>query len=369
MSDLLVRDVKIDEIVPHPNADKLEIVKVGGWQIVSGKDNYIVGDLVVHVPPDALVPLKLAQEWEVDKYLAFGKRSPDLGRVRAARLRGIPSYGFLAPNDTFAALGTDLAAHYAITKYEPPPPPAGLQAGQMARNHPFFHRYTDIQNLRNYPDKLDYAEPLVVTEKLHGTNSRVGWVLTPDPEHVAVPDALEKAVGTHRTQRKTEEPGVYGLPFQLYGEALDKAFKRILVMMAHPDFGKGEQVRSVIFFGEIYGPGVQDLTYGKERAWRVFDISVNGDYLSWPHLKDVCEEFGIPLVPYVHSTFYNFEELCALAQGETALNPGQIKEGIVVRTNVERRWKDGDRDPSPKRMIFKVISDEYLLRKNGTEHH
>jgi len=322
-----------------------------------------VGDLAVHVPPDAMVPRRWADQWAVTQYLSFYKRDPDMGRVRAARLRGTPSYGFLAPNDFQAVLGADLAENYGIVKYEEPEP-VGMQPGQQARNHPFFHTYTDIQNLRNYPDKLDYREPLVVTEKIHGTNSRVGWVWSTD-----VVGAFEKVVGTHRTQRKTEEPGVYGLPFQLYGEALDKAFDRILVMMAHPDFGRGEQVRSVIFFGEIYGPGVQDLTYGKEKAWRVFDIAVNGYYFPWPHLKDVCEEFGIPLVPYVHSTFYNFEELCALAQGETVLNPGQIKEGIVVRPSVERTWGNGDRDPNPKRMIFKVISDEYLLRKNGTEHH
>lgn len=363
MSELLVRVVKIDEIVPHPNAERLEIVKLGGWQIVSGKGNYVVGDLAVHVPPDAMVPRPLAEQWEVDKYLSFAKRDPNMGRVRAARLRGVTSYGFLAPNDAGALLDTDLAAHYGIMKYEPPPEPEGLQAGQMARNHPFFHTYTDIQNLRNYPDKLEYREPLIVTEKLHGTNSRVGWILPLDSS------VYEKAIGTHRTQRKTEDPGVYGLPFQLYGDNLYRAFLRILLMMEHPDVGNGTKVQSVIFFGEIYGPGVQDLTYGKDKAWRVFDIAINGSYLPWPYVKEVCEEFDIPLVPHIQPGFYDFEELCALAQGETVLNPGQIKEGIVVRPYVEKTWGNGDRDPNPKRMIFKIISDDYLLRKGGSEHH
>lgn len=370
MSELLVRVVKIDSIEPHPNADKLEIVKLGGWQIISGKGNYAVGDLAVHVPPDAMVPRTLADQWGVTSYLSF-KQSAEFdsstpggrGRVRAARLRGLPSYGFLAPNDTFAPLDTDLAAHYGITKYEPPPEPEGLRGGQMTRNHPLFHTYTDIQNLRNYPDKLEYREPLIVTEKIHGTNSRVGWFLPTDS------NVYEKAIGTHRTQRKTEDPGVYGLPFQLYGDALYKAFLRILLMMEHPDVGNGTQVMSVIFFGEIYGPGVQDLTYGKEKAWRVFDIAVNGSYLPWPYVKEVCEDFEIPLVPHIQPGFYSFTELCDLAQGETVLNPGQIKEGIVVRPYVEKTWKNGDRDPNPKRMIFKIISDDYLLRKGGSEHH
>jgi RNA ligase (TIGR02306 family) len=364
MSDLLVKVVRINEILSHDNAEKLEIVRFGGWQIVSGKGNYTIGSTALHVPPDAMVPKTLADQWGVSAYLSWRKDTTK-GRVKAIKLRGISSYGFLAPNDTNAEIDTNLAEQLGIEKYEEPIP-VGMQSGQQARNHPFFHTYTDIQNLRNYPDKLDYVEPLVVTEKLHGTNSRIGWVASNTDDGGIV---LEKAVGSHRTQRKLEEPGVYGLPFTLYGEALDKALARILVMMEHPDFGKGEKVQSVIFFGEIFGPGVQDLTYGKEKAWRVFDIAVNGHYFPWPHLKDVCEEFGIPLVPHIHSTFYNFEELCALAQGETVLNPGQIKEGIVVRPCVERTWGNGDRDPNPKRQIFKLISDGYLLRKNGTEHH
>lgn len=361
MSDLLVRVVQIEEVLPHPNADKLEIIKLGGWQIVSGKGNYTAGQTAVHVPPDAMVSKELADQWSVTPYLSW-KKDATKGRVKCVRLRGATSFGFLAPNDTNAELDTNLAEKLGIEKYEEPVP-IGMQAGQIARNHPFFHTYTDIQNLRNYPDKLDYREPLVITEKIHGTNSRVGWVLTLDPEHIAVPDTFEKVVGTHRTQRKLEEPGVYGLPFTLYGEALDQALARILVMMEQPDFGRGEKVQSVIFFGEVFGPGIQDLTYGKEKAWRVFDIAVNGYYFPWPHLKDVCEEFGIPLVPHICPTFYNFEELCALAQGETVLKPGQIKEGIVVRPCVERTWGND------QRMIFKVISDGYMLRKNGTENH
>jgi hypothetical protein len=111
-----------------------------------------------------------------------------------------------------------LAVHYGIEKYEEPVS-IGMQGGQMARNHPFFHTYTDIQNLRNFPDQLAYGEPLILTEKLHGTNSRVGWVgsNTADGKY-----ELEKVVGTHKTQRKTEECGVYGLPFELYGDSLEK---------------------------------------------------------------------------------------------------------------------------------------------------
>lgn len=362
MSELLVRVVKIDEIVPHPNADKLEIVKLGGWQIISGKGNYKAGDLAVHVPPDAMVPLQLAKSWEVDKYLAFGKRSPDVGRVRAARLRGYPSYGFLAPNDTAAPLDADLAAHYGITKYEPPPEPEGLQAGQMARNHPLFHTYTNIENLRNFPDKLNYGEPLVVTEKIHGTNSRIGWVRTQREDGTS---ELELAIGTHRTQRKTEDPGVYGLPWQKYENQL----KNLLDWFCRIS---DKQVDSLIVFGEIFGAGVQDLHYGAktEKDWRMFDIALNGEYLNYAALGYAAEEFGLPLVPRLGVGCYSFEQLVEFAQGNTTLADGHIREGCVIRPYLqERSWGRGEFDPNPRRTIFKLIGDDYLLRKGGSEHH
>jgi hypothetical protein len=32
--------VRIGEILPHPNADKLELTMVGGYQVVIGKGNF-----------------------------------------------------------------------------------------------------------------------------------------------------------------------------------------------------------------------------------------------------------------------------------------------------------------------------------------
>ena len=359
MSDLLVKVLEVTDVRLHPNAERLEIVSAGGWEIVSGKGNYKTGDLVVHIPPDAMVPRPLAEQWSVAQYLSFSNSSPDKGRVKAAKLRGFVSYGFFAPNDSNAPVGSDLREHYGIEKYEPPIP-VGMQAGQMARNHPLFHTYTDIQNIRNYPDQLIYGEPLVVTEKIHGTNSRVGWIRGDN--------GLEIAIGTHRTQRKPEDCGVYGLPFDLYRDGLEAACKRIFDDMQCPKVGDGFPVNSLILFGEIFGPGVQDLTYGKEKAWRVFDIAVNGIYLPWNYVEDICATYGLPIVPHVIGVF-TFEQLCTLAEGESVLSPGQIKEGLVVRPTYEQTWGRGTMDPQPKRRIFKVISGSYLTRKGGTEYH
>lgn len=362
MSELLVRVVQIDTIEPHPNADRLEIVKIGGWQIVSGKGNYKVGDLAIHVPPDAMVPKTLADEWGVTQYLSW-RANAEKGRVKAVRLRGVASHGFLSPNSLGNEVGENLAETLKIEKYEELVP-IGMQAGQIARKHPLFHTYTSIENLRNYPNKLCYDEPLVVIEKTHGTNSRLGWVRTQRENGTA---ELELAIGTHRTQRKTEDSGVYGLPWEKH----QNAFSNILDLFLKKD---DIIINSLIFFGEIFGAGVQDLHYGAKSAkdWRLFDIAVNGKYLYYPVLEHLAKEYGLPLMPEIARGYFDFERLVELAQGNTTFADSHIREGVVIRPMIhESTWSQGDLDPHPRRCIFKLINDDYLLRKNkdASEYH
>ena len=70
-------------------------------------------------------------------------------------------------------MGTDVREHYGIGKYRPP---VKFHAGDSEAAHPLFHRYTDIENLRNFPEVFADGEEVVVTEKIHGTNSRIGYV-------------------------------------------------------------------------------------------------------------------------------------------------------------------------------------------------
>lgn len=361
MSELVVTPVKITDLQPHPNADRLEIATIGGWRIVTGKGNYSVGDVVVHIPPDSMVPRQWADEWGVTQYLSWKKNAAS-GRVRAARLRGEVSFGFLVPNESGAEPGDDLVEHYGIAKYEPPPPPVGMSAGQMRSEHPLFERYTDIQNLRNYPDKLNYDNPLVVLEKIHGTNSRVGWVKNRETGE------LELVCGTHRTQRDPEDCGIYSLPIDKYRDNLEELQRFLYEIM----LDTGGELQSLVVFGEIFGAGVQDLHYGakQEKDYRVFDILVNGEYANWQSLEHLCERFGLPTVPVLNRGILSFEELLELAQGDTTLDDEHIREGVVVRPMFEElTWGKGEQDPHPKRMIFKLISDDYLLRKGGSEFH
>ena len=44
MSTLLVEICKINSVKVHSNANKLDVIEIKGWQVVTGKDKFKVGD-------------------------------------------------------------------------------------------------------------------------------------------------------------------------------------------------------------------------------------------------------------------------------------------------------------------------------------
>jgi len=181
MSSVVVQVTSISKVRPHPNADALDIAEVLGWQVVTGKGQHAEDDKVVYFPPDTVLPIDVSERFGVTKYLSKG-------RIRAARLRGEPSFGLVVqPDDSNWQMGENVADHYGATRYEPPLRPS---AGDSAPNHPLFWAYTDIENMRNFPTVFEPGEPVVITEKIHGTNCRVGVI---EGEHMAGSKSLRRA--------------------------------------------------------------------------------------------------------------------------------------------------------------------------------
>jgi len=340
MSTLIIEPTAISEIKAHPNADLLEIAVVKGWQVITGKGNHKAGDVAIYVPPDSIVPLELSDKWDVTKYLSKQ-------RVKAVRLRGEMSYGFLAPNDENFPVGENVAEKLGITKYEPP---EEVISGDRDRDHVLFHYYTNIENYRNYPDWFQDGETVTVTEKIHGTNSRVGMVI--DDEN----SEGKWLVGSHKTIKKMDKESLYHKPLT------DDMRAMVLHLKQHWP----EDVKSIIVFGEIYGGGIQDLKYGSpaKHQYRCFDIAVNARYLNFNEVTALCAMYGIDTVPELYRGAFSVEKMKALASGTTVLveKDPHIREGIVIKPVVER-------PTGQHRTVLKLINDDYLLRKKGTEKH
>lgn len=330
MSINFIELAEIKSIDPHPNAERLEIAFVHGYQTVVPKGQFTPGQTVVYFPPDMCIDVEKAKELGVANYLKHAEGVQC--RVGAAKLRGQPSYGFVIGLDkcnvpSSARLGEDLSHLFGGYKYQPP---ERTYHGDQMPDHPSFHHYTDIQNYARYP-VIEEGTPVRITEKLHGTNARAGLI--------RVDGEFQFMCGSRTDSRKE---GVYWKP-------MTEEVINLLTELC-------DEQNDVIVFGEIFGPGIQNMHYGqKEKQFRVFDISVNGKYLDWGELAAACDRFGVAMVPLVYQGPFS-KGLLGLAEGKSLIG-GPLREGIVI-TPLKETWSPALGD----RLILKYINAEYLGR-------
>lgn len=120
MSNFKVSKEKI-QLFTHPNADKLQLGRVGSYQVVVQKGLYQDGDEVVFAPEKSVLTGQLKSEYET--YLV----GPNKDRVKAIRLRDQISSGIIIPPHLIPdfdshPVGDDISEKLGITKYEPPIP-------------------------------------------------------------------------------------------------------------------------------------------------------------------------------------------------------------------------------------------------------
>jgi RNA ligase (TIGR02306 family) len=349
----------------HKNADSLRITQIEGSTCIFKEGAFDTGHLAVFIPVDALVPLDhRAFSWLKDKQ----RPNRTHHRVKALRLRGVFSDGFLVPlTDVFAMvehvaggirgfvdgvelpffakLGEDFSTFLGVTKFEEEIlPNMGGKAESYGPDVPVY----DIEPLKRFKHVFDDpTEQVVVTCKIHGTNSRF---LFKD-------DRLW--VGSRNRFLYMDEKNLWWNIATAYG--LEEKLKQI------PDH---------VLYGETYGD-VQDLRYGCEKGKRLFaafdiyDVQAR-KYLDYPAFKSMCERLDIPMVPVVYTGPYtSFEHIDSFvnpadedgAPVMSAVDPNTIREGVVVKP-VAERWNH-----YTHRTIVKLISRAYLLRKGGTEAH
>lgn len=328
MSKLIVDVCRLTEVRPHPNADRLEIAIVKGWQVVVPKGTYSSGDLVTYIPPDAILPEEFSNSIGVTKYLSNG-------RVRCAKLRGEPSFGIVST--AHGKEGEDVSAKLGITKYEPP---IRLTAGDAERDDPLFVKYTEIENLRNFGNVFVEGEPVAYTEKIHGTNSRVGLIREENGE-------ITRMAGSKGLRRKETAGGLYWYPWTI------KGVESFLMGLAEVTNAK-----QIILFGEIYGK-VQSLNYGLPNGidFKAFDLMFDGKYVDFELFKSTCLNSGIPMVPILEEGPFSMAKTIHLSRGKSQVQGADnIREGVVVKPLQERH------DPTTGRVILKYISDDYLCK-------
>jgi RNA ligase (TIGR02306 family) len=390
MANFEVKIHKIDGIEPIANADAIEVANIMGYQCVVKKGEFKVGEPVVYIPEQAIVPAWLLRKMGLEGKLAGSNGD----RVKAIKLRGVVSQGLVMPiiidgneNDWTAGIwredqnhiggpewiefggtdevvGMDVAELLGIVKWEPEIP-AGM-AGEffyvgVGRVCPKF----DVENFKNFPDVLKDGEDVEFTEKIHGTATIYSFSTEED----------------NRTFNKhwfvtSKGQGVKGLA--LYDNEKNRTSNvYVRVAVENELFSKFEKAAKEMgisgrytVFGESFGSGVQDLAYGLvngKKAFRGFDVWVgdpsNGRYMDIDEKSVFFREAGVDMVPILYRGPYSKEVMMKFTDGmETVSGKNAcIREGIVIRVAKERY------EMNLGRVMLKSVSNNYLFRKNATE--
>lgn len=341
-----------------PGADAIESVKVLGWNCVTKKEEFQVGDLCIYFTLGTVFPT----DYERTSFLN-GKP------LKTKRLRGSLSQGLVAPllwvtdfghqMDSFKE-GDDVTEMFNIKKFVEAEESEVYRTAFCPNKHamaafPSYVPKTDEERIQNIPHILPHliGKEIVITRKEDGCSAtyiaRNGEFIMCSRNFIVT----EMDKGNQHLFRIAE-----GLQLK----------DKLLALN-----------RNLAFQGEIVGPKISanrlklpGLAY---RVFNVFDLD-DETYLSHSEVMTLCNELGIETVPVLfHKTVTEEEEIFAsvdalLAFADTvSYGPGIQAEGIVVKANYRypRVCPRVTRDDLPaevyeRRISFKAISNNYLLQ-------
>lgn len=422
-----VKITRIGEVIPHPNADRLDLYKMEdmGWWVISSKltdglPRYKVGDKCIYIPVDSMMDEKLIRHF----FEPDGKIQPDSWtkhRIRSIKIRGSLSQGAildftkeledLYPGISSKSVGTDVADILNITKYEPPLKslPKHMQGQVAKKRHPDFREYTDINNYKFYDRMFQPGDHVYITEKLHGTSARYACLPTFIPTGQPLLKNLSKdniVVHLKALWKKTlkalgllpKSEFIYGsrrvqLDLKLIYDGFYQSNEgNVYAKIAKQLDLKSKLQPGEILFGEIVGSGIQkNYTYGLgngEHRFYAYDVQKDGQFLRPIDFLQWCRSRGVDHVPVIadngqafsqtvidanlanmfHPNDWIFHEFTPeliekLKTGDSTLGGQKVREGIVVKPY------DETNSPSIGRVVLKCINDDYYLAKDNTEFH
>lgn len=422
MSEFKIEVCKLNNITSHPNADKLEMCEVNGCVAIFQKGSYQEGDLAVVVIEDSVVPDEIRDDFGLKK-----------NRVKPIRLRGIYSDCILLKPDPSWVEGQDVQNELNIVKYEQPVN-AIMYGNKVKGNHQDKCVRYDLENYKKFKRTLENLTcDIVLTEKIHGTWCQISIFDKPVCPDQPFPNIVVTSKGLAKNGQILEQDGnhVYARILKKYkpffdtfakfssqyvalelvriaakirvGQTLTPGDINFLMrsMTEGADFFTADPFKtySLHIIGEVFGSGVQDLTYGMDDIdFRVFDIGYsdgsldgNGNLIvkfiptanvaalldkelfvqsmndSWldeiRELAEVSAEFP-KMVPILYSGPYSEEVVQQYTNGsETVNGTSQIREGVVIKPIAELEDSRGNR------IAYKSVSEDYKLRKNATEYN
>jgi RNA ligase (TIGR02306 family) len=338
---------KILSIKPIEGADRIELCQVLGWQCVIPKGEFKVGDLIVFIEIDSILP-----EFPEVEFLR-----QDKFRIRTKKFKGQISQGLVMsldilkgkkfPEDTREnpiydwTEGQEVTSLLEIKKYEPYIPPN--MAGEIKGNFPGIMPKSDetrVQILRHLLDKYKGTK-CYVSEKLDG--SSVTFYINQG----------EFGVCSRNLELKETE----GNSIWKFARAKDIENKLRALN------------KNISIQGEFMGPGMNKnslkITYHDVYFFNAFDIDKQ-EFFELNDFKKLIENTmqlkTVPIINYDYILGDSIDELVKFSIGKSIINHEADREGIVIRSVKEIKDPELVSDIIHGRVSFKVVNPEYLLK-------
>ena len=399
--------VKIDAIEPIVGSDNCEAAVVGGWRVMTRKETFKPGNMAVYFEIDSKVPEKEPFKFLENKHYkvktqkyTFGGKGNFISQGLLMPLTDFPDlfeedhvsnmgwvykgvkceYNIVEPGQFLTKL---LGVKYSVAEDNTRKSKSDKFTKMRSRHQKLFKKNKLVQwlwnrqwgkeilffFLGNKKDKRGWPDWVRKTDEERCQNlpqlfpgDETAWIVT---------EKIDGSSTTFTYKRKGKNKGFYVCSRNVCFDTPEKAEKcyydsNIYLEMAEKyDIENklkeilekyGGDYDFVTLQGETYGESVQKRTYSIEgRDFMAFNLIFgndinNQDRLSSTQMKTILDEYTIPSVPILNTSYQlpqTCDELLIYADGESELD-GKTREGIVLRT------QDGNNS-------FKAVSNKFLL--------
>eukprot|EP00526_Cylindrotheca_closterium_P010419 CAMPEP_0113638920 /NCGR_PEP_ID=MMETSP0017_2-20120614/20405_1 /TAXON_ID=2856 /ORGANISM="Cylindrotheca closterium" /LENGTH=380 /DNA_ID=CAMNT_0000550083 /DNA_START=79 /DNA_END=1221 /DNA_ORIENTATION=+ /assembly_acc=CAM_ASM_000147 len=358
----------VSKILPHPDADRLELATILGWQVVIAKGGEVgQGQKVVYCEIDSKLPG--AASWlpaAVQRRVANQKKG-DWFRVKTACIRGQLSQGLIVVMDDDLLeekeIGHDMTAVLGIEKYkEPVFLGSNVQIATGSGNcwKPFPHDLlpkTEEPRIQSNPWMLQslVAKQYYATVKLDGTSGT--YLVDPKTDEFWV--CSRNHVRSKLVTATGDDDNDSSAVVCPYWEAAKNCNLQAKLRV------DATNNKHLAIQGEVCGPRIAKNPLGLDRiqlfVFNIYDLRTRRK-LPFPELVETCAKLGLNMVPLerVGDSFGSSGEtettasttigsLLEAAKG-VYKSSGKVREGLVYRS-------------MDQSVSFKVINNDYLLGK------
>lgn len=357
----------IESLSPIDGADKIEVAHVLGWQCVVKKGEFNVGDKIVYIEVDSVMPEKPEFEFLRDRKF----------RIKTIKLKGQVSQGLVLPFDKKYhgdyPTGYDITEELGVSKYLSPSEREEIKKVEVnqARLTRFMKRYswyrklfltrkqkegfpywvskTDEERIQNIPQVLkQFADKEVyVTEKVDYQSVTFTGKMVPNTTPIVgkfLPKKFQFVVCSRNLTTKNKN--------SLYWKIAQK-YNIEQILRENP---------TLTVQGEQGDTKVQGNKYGiKEPQMWVFNIidHEKNYHYNIKELSSFCRKYNLQHVPILgriegcklSELGSTVQELVEFSKGKSVLANIQ-REGVVIRCI----------DNGHKLLSFKVINPDFLLK-------